>query len=60
MLDKKAVTKEDTEHLKISVDSFNSFYVNICKEMTSFEDQDYNEQFNLRFATFKKSSQILN
>lgn len=38
MLDKKPVTQEDIEHLKISVDNFNNFYVNICKVMTSFED----------------------
>lgn len=56
MLDKKAVTQEDTEHLKISVDNFNSFYVNICRVMTSYEDLEYNELFKLRFDTFKKSS----
>lgn len=60
MLDSKVVTQEDTEHLKMSVENFNSFYVNICKVMTSFEDLDYNEMFKIRFDTFKKSSQILN
>lgn len=44
----------------MSVENFNSFYVNICKVMTSFEDLDYNEMFKIRFDTFKKSSQILN
>ena len=56
MLDSKPVTQEDTEHLKMSVENFNSFYVNICKVMTSFEDLDYNEMFKIRFDTFKKSS----
>lgn len=60
MLESRSVTKEDTEHLKLSVDNFNSFYVNICKVMTSFEDLDYYEMFKIRFDTFKKSSQILN
>lgn len=40
----------------MSVENFNSFYVNICKVMTSFEDLDYNEMFKIRFDTFKKSS----
>lgn len=56
MLDNKPVTQEDTEHLKMSVENFNNFYVNICKVMTSFEDLDYNEMFKIRFDTFKKSS----
>jgi hypothetical protein len=56
MLENRPVTKEDTEHLKLSVDNFNSFYVNICKVMTSFEDLDYFEMFKIRFDTFKKSS----
>lgn len=56
MLDDKPVTQEDTDHLKMSVDNFNNFYVNICKVMTSFEDLDYNEMFKIRFDTFKKSS----
>ena len=60
MLDKKSVSQEDTDHLKISVDNFNNFYVNVCKVMMQFEEQDYNEMFKLRFDTFKKSSQILN
>jgi hypothetical protein len=56
MLDSMPVTYEDTEHLKMSVENFNNFYVNICKVMTSFEDLDYNEMFKIRFDTFKKSS----
>lgn len=59
-VDKNPVTREDTEHLKTSVENFNSFYVNLCKVMTNFDELDYFEMFKLRFDTFKKSSQILN
>ena len=60
MLDTEDTIYEDIEHLKMSVDNFNNFYVNMCRLMTSLEEHEYHDNFKLRFNTFKKSSQILN
>lgn len=54
-------THEDIETLKQSVSRFNDFYVNLCLLMIKTEEKDvYNEQFKLRYETFKKASSILN
>jgi len=59
MLENKPVTREDTDHLQTSVENFNSFFVRICRVMTSYEEQNYNEMFKLRFNAFQKASSIL-
>lgn len=38
MLENKPVTREDTDHLQTSVENFNSFFVRICRVMTSYEE----------------------
>jgi len=49
---------EDIEHLKKSVENFNTFYVNMCNMMNLAEEESL-EIFKLRFDTFTNSSRIL-